>query len=133
MDWITKGWRASPNARVTSSRLSPYGVSISGWRAEDRFLTYRSQVPANSTAALRIPATGPDTVPMEDTPVPRPGRRPPGLLGAHCVLPVTVRALRSDLRPGLARFRPPGRLVRDSSGPTARVAQIAGGRPRRRM
>lgn len=57
--------------QVTGSHLSPYGEIVSAWTAEDRELTYRATVPANSTATLRIPTSDPDTVREGRTPLAR--------------------------------------------------------------
>jgi alpha-L-rhamnosidase len=63
-----------PTGRITQvsgSHLSPYGEIVSEWRAADRVLTYLAEVPANSTATLRIPTTDPDTVREGRTPLSR--------------------------------------------------------------
>jgi alpha-L-rhamnosidase len=50
---------------------SPYGEIVSEWRVRDQKLTYRAVVPANSTATLRLPASGPDAVREGRTPLSR--------------------------------------------------------------
>ncbi|MFF3501070.1 family 78 glycoside hydrolase catalytic domain [Streptomyces sp. NPDC003247] len=57
--------------RVTGSHLSPYGEISSEWEVTDRTLTYRAEVPANTTATLRLPATEPDGVRAGRTPLAR--------------------------------------------------------------
>ena len=42
---------------------------MSEWRKDDRKLTYRAVVPANSTATLRIPTADPSTVREGRTPL----------------------------------------------------------------
>ncbi|MEV8592608.1 family 78 glycoside hydrolase catalytic domain [Streptomyces sp. NPDC052012] len=56
---------------VTGSHLSPYGEIRSEWIRRGRTLTYRAQVPANTTATLRIPAAEPSAVRAGRTPLDR--------------------------------------------------------------
>lgn len=63
-----------PTGRITEvsgSHLSPYGEIRSEWEVRGRTLTYRARVPANSTATLSLPATGPDAVRAGRTPLGR--------------------------------------------------------------
>ncbi|MFG2964956.1 family 78 glycoside hydrolase catalytic domain [Streptomyces sp. NPDC048288] len=62
--------------RVSGSHLSPYGEIVSEWRVTGSQLAYRAEVPANSTATLRIPTADPGTVREGRTPLSRiPGVR----------------------------------------------------------
>ncbi|MFC7886203.1 family 78 glycoside hydrolase catalytic domain [Streptomyces sp. NPDC057376] len=65
--------------KVSGTHLSPYGEIRSEWVLRGRVLTYRAQVPANSTAKLSLPATGPNAVRAGRTPLDRlPGVEPLG-------------------------------------------------------
>ncbi|MFJ4367330.1 family 78 glycoside hydrolase catalytic domain [Streptomyces chartreusis] len=55
--------------RVSGAHLAPCGEIVSEWREDDRKLTYRAVVPANSTATLRIPTADPSTVREGRTPL----------------------------------------------------------------
>ncbi|MFJ7074000.1 family 78 glycoside hydrolase catalytic domain [Streptomyces sp. NPDC098781] len=55
--------------RVRGAHLSPYGEIVSEWRQEDRKLTYRAEVPANSSATLAVPTADPATVREGRTPL----------------------------------------------------------------
>jgi alpha-L-rhamnosidase len=57
--------------RVSGSHRSPYGEIRSEWSVRGSTLVYRAEIPANTTATLRLPAAGPDGVRAGRTPLGR--------------------------------------------------------------
>ncbi|MEU1165800.1 alpha-L-rhamnosidase C-terminal domain-containing protein [Streptomyces sp. NPDC005921] len=77
-----------------------YGAIVSEWRVTGRQLAYRVRLPANSTAALRIPTADPGTVREGRTPLSRiPGVRYQGFADgvASYELPSGIYELTSSL------------------------------------